>query len=125
MTSQSINSRTGKAFGPIFMDTSSREIESIVEQAKIGFKAWEAASATQRAHTMNTIADAIDGDLEALIEIANLETGLGIPRLNGEVARTTFQIREFAKTVISGQFVTPEVDAAVDGPLPSGHPELI
>jgi NADP-dependent aldehyde dehydrogenase len=125
MTSQSINPRTGQAFGPIFMDTSSREIESIIEQAKGGFKAWSTASVAKRAQTMIAIADATDRDLEALVEIADLETGLGVPSLTGEVGRTTFQIREFAKAISIGNFVTPEIDAAVDEPAPTGHPEFI
>ena len=124
MTSQSINPRTGQAFGPMFMDTSSSEIESIMEQAKVGFRAWSTTSVAKRTHTMNAIADAIDEDLEGLVEVADLETGLGFPRLTGEVGRTTFQIREFAKAINAGHFVTPEVDAAVDAPLPVGHPQL-
>ena len=125
MTSQSINPRTGQAFGPIFADTSSTEIESILNKAKIGFKAWSTASITKRAEAMNAIADALDSNMAELVEIADLETGLGVPRLTGEVGRTTFQIREFAKAISAGQFVTPEVDSAVDAPLPMGHPELI
>ena len=124
MTSQSINPRTGQAFGPIFMDTSSDEMEAIIEQAKVGFKAWSTASVAKRAQTMNAIADAIDKNLDALVEIANSETGLGVPRLTGEVGRTTFQIREFARAINIGRFVTPEVDAMVDALLPIGHPEL-
>jgi NADP-dependent aldehyde dehydrogenase len=125
MTSQSINPRTGRAFGPIFTDTSSGEIESILNQARIGFKAWSNASIDKRALAMNAIADALDDNLTELVAISDLETGLGVPRLSGEVGRTTFQIREFARAISAGQFVTPEVDSAVDAPLPMGHPELI
>jgi len=125
MTTQSINPRTGQAFGPIFADTSIVEIETIIEQAKVGFHAWSTASITKRVEALNAIADAIDNELEALVEIADLETGLGVPRLTGEVGRTTFQIREFAKAISIGRFVTPEVDGAVEAPLPVGHPELM
>lgn len=125
MTTQSINPRTGQAFGPVFADTSSSEIKSILNQAKIGFKAWSTASVTKRAEAMNAIAKVLDDNLAELVEIADLETGLGVPRLTGEVGRTTFQIREFAKAISAGRFVTPETDSAVDAPLPMGHPELI
>ena len=125
MTTQSINPRTGQTFGPIFAETTSAEIESILKQANIGFKAWSTASVTKRAEAMSAIADALDNNVAELVEIADLETGLGVPRLMGEVVRTTFQIREFAKAISAGHFVTPEVDSAVDAPLPMGHPELI
>lgn len=125
MATQSINPRTGQAFGPVFPETSSSEIESILNQATIGLGAWSTASVAKRAKAMNAIANTLDDNLAELVEIADLETGLGVPRLTGEVGRTTFQIREFAKAISTGRFVTPEVDSAVDEPLPMGHPELI
>ena len=125
MSSQSINPRTGQAFGPEFADTSSAETEAIVAQAKIGFGAWSAAAISKRAEALGTIADALDLNINALVEIADQETGLGVPRLSGEVGRTSFQIREFAKAIKAGRFVTSEVDAAVDAAVPVGHPELV
>lgn len=125
MTTQSINPRTGQTFGPLFEDTSLEDIEKIIVEAKIGLIAWSAASMAKRAQTLDSIASALDDNAAELVEIADLETGLGVPRLTGEVSRTTFQIREFAKAILSGRFVTPEVDHAVDAALPVGHPELI
>ncbi len=125
MSSQSINPRIGQAFGPEFSDTSIAETQAILAQAKIGFEAWSTAPIRKRAETLNAIADALDLNSEVLVEIADLETGLGVPRLTGEVGRTSFQIREFAKAINAGRFVTPEIDAAVDAAVPVGHPELI
>lgn len=125
MSSKSIDPRTGQAFGPEFADTSTAETEAILAQAKIGFKAWSTASISERAETLEAVADGLDHNLDALVEIADLETGLGIPRLSGEVGRTSFQIREFAKAIRAGRFIAPEVDAAVDAAVPVGHPELI
>lgn len=125
MTTQSINPRNGLAFGPVFADTSSSEIETIIEESKAGLKAWSTVPVAKRSAVLNAIADAVDNNLAPLVEIADLETGLGVPRLTGEVGRTTFQIREFARAISSGRFINPEVDAAVDAPLPFGHPELI
>ncbi len=125
MTSQSINPRTGQAFGPEFNDSSVVQTQAVLAQAKIGFEAWSAAPIAKRAETLNAIADALDLNSAALVEIADLETGLGVPRLSGEVGRTSFQIREFAKAIKTGRFVTPEIDVAVDAAVPVGHPELI
>jgi NADP-dependent aldehyde dehydrogenase len=78
-----------------------------------------------RAKALTDVADALDANIEELVEIADLETGLGKPRLTGEVGRTTFQIRQFADAISRGEFIAPLVDAAVDAPLPVGHPELV
>ncbi len=125
MTTQSINPRTGETFGPLFEDTSHEEIEAIIDGARTGLHRWSTASVAKRADVLDSIANALDDNVAELVEMADLETGLGAPRLTGEVGRTTFQIREFAKAIRSGRFVTPEVDHAVDAPLPVGHPELI
>ncbi|MEI6649368.1 MAG: aldehyde dehydrogenase family protein [Actinomycetes bacterium] len=125
MSTQSINPRTGQTFGPIFPDTSVADVGSTIEKARIGFEIWAAASTAQRAEALRAIADVLDANVADLVEIADLETGLGIPRLTGEVGRTSFQIREFARAISEGKFITPEVDSVVDAPLPVGHPEFL
>ncbi len=125
MTTQSFNPRTGKAFGPEIADTSASQVELIIDKAVAAFEKWSAATALQRAEALMGIADALDANSTSLVEIADLETGLGLPRLTGEIGRTTFQLREFARTLIDGRFIKSEVDAFADAPLPAGHPELI
>ncbi len=125
MSSQSINPRTGQAFGPEFNDTSADGTQDIVAKAKLGFEAWSSAPISKRAVVLDAIADELDRNVDVLVEIADLETGLGVPRLSGEVGRTSFQIREFAKAIKAGRFVSAEVDAAVDAAVPVGHPELV
>ena len=46
--------------------------------------------------TGNALATALEQDREKLLELADAETGLGLPRLNGELDRTAFQLRRFA-----------------------------
>jgi len=122
---QSINPRTGTAFGPIFADTSEAEVESLIERSLASFTNWSSATPAKRAETLESLSNAIDSHTQELVEIADLETGLGIPRLTGEVGRTTFQIREFAKAIREGKFISSELDALVDGAPPVGHPEFI
>ena len=122
---QSINPRTGAAFGPVFSDTSSSDVESIISNSLTAFSRWSSISNSRRADILEAVADAVDANLNPLVEIADQETGLGVPRLTGEVGRTTFQIREFARAIRAGKFVSAEVDSLVEAPLPAGHPELI
>lgn len=122
---RSLDPRTGEEFGPEFSATTSDEIEGIVAAAASAYPLWSRTSPVKRALALRAVADALDAQSEALVEIADRETGLGKGRLVGEVGRTTFQIRTFAEALESGKFVSSQVDAAVDGPLPAGHPRFV
>lgn len=125
MTTQSVNPRTKETFGPNFADDSPSVIDAAVTAAVNSFSDWSSCAPTIRAAALHAVADELDSNIDSLVEIADLETGLGHPRLIGEVGRTTFQIRQFANAISQGDFVAPFVDAAVDSPLPFGHPELV
>ena len=125
MSTQSVNPRTAEAFGPVFEDSSPTEVDTAVSVAVTSFEAWSTSAPSVRAAALSAVADALDANIDSLVEIADLETGLGKPRLTGEVGRTTFQIRQFAQAIGRGDFVAPQVDVAVDAPLPAGHPELV
>lgn len=122
---QSINPRTGTAFGPIFSDTSEADVDSLISRSLTAFTKWSRTSPAKRAEILETLSHAIDSHTEDLVEMADLETGLGVPRLTGEVGRTTFQIRGFAKAIREGKFVNAELDPHVDGTPPVGHPTFI
>ncbi|MCX6430281.1 MAG: aldehyde dehydrogenase family protein [Actinobacteria bacterium] len=122
---RSFDPRTGEAFGPEFAATSEHEIEEIIAGAHRAFPLWSGTSPAKRAISLRAIADALDANAETLVEVADRETGLGKARLTGEVGRTTFQLRTFAQALESGDFVKPVLDAAVDAPLPVGHPRFL
>lgn len=125
MSIQSVNPRTGESFGPIIAPTTSAQVDSMIASAVTAFEKWSLTSATSRAKVLFALADALDANTEKLVEIADAETALGIPRLTGEVGRTTFQLRTFAQALEKGEFVAPSIDSAVDAPLPQGHPKFL
>lgn len=51
---------------------------------------------------LNSIADSLDARRELLVQTADEETGLGVPRLNGELSRSVFQFRLFAEALHEG-----------------------
>ncbi len=122
---QSINPRTGASFGPEYPDSTMTEVDSNIAKSEKAFSKWSTTTSFKRAEVLEAVAGEIDAASATLVEIADLETGLGVPRLTGEVARTTFQIREFARAIRDGKFVKPEFDRMVEGAPPVGHPELI
>lgn len=125
MSIQSVNPRTGEEFGPVFETTTPKEIDQIIAAAVASFGTWSRMSGADRARILNSLADALDVNVERLVDIADSESGLGKVRLTGEVGRTTFQIRSFAKALANGEFISPQLDAAVDAPLPQGHPKFL
>lgn len=124
MPTQSVDPRTGTAFGPVFEDTTPTELASVLEAAASAARSWAGTSGDARATLLRKAADALDADADALVVTADRETGLGVPRLVGELARATFQLRMFADLVASGAQLVPVVDPDVPGPPPAGHPEL-
>ena len=58
------------------------------------------------------VADALDAHVEELVAIADEESHLGVPRLTGEVARTTGQLRMFAAVVEEGSYLEAIIDHA-------------
>ncbi|MFY8044159.1 MAG: aldehyde dehydrogenase family protein, partial [Rhodoferax sp.] len=82
-TLQSIDARTGQAFGPSFADSSTADIDAAVRAAHAAFADWQASEGSTRAALLEALALALEQDREALVALADQETGLGLPRLNG------------------------------------------
>jgi NADP-dependent aldehyde dehydrogenase len=124
MPSQSVDPRTGTAFGPVIADSTADEVRQVCAQAKTAASGWGSMSRPDRARALRAAADALDAAGDELIPLADSESGLGITRLTGELARTTFQIRMFADAIEEGSFQGIIIDPAVDAPVPAGHPDL-
>ncbi|MFI0449977.1 aldehyde dehydrogenase (NADP(+)) [Actinomadura sp. 6N118] len=75
---------------------------------------WAAAPPETRAATLTAVADALEAARAELVALADEESHLGETRLNGELTRTTFQLRLFADEVRKGEFY----DARIDRPDP-------
>jgi NADP-dependent aldehyde dehydrogenase len=102
----------------------SQHVTDVVSQAAAALDEWWGAPVERRAAVLESIANALDGQVEVLSELAESETSLGVPRLVGEVARTTFQLRLFASALREGRILRPESDPEVSGSPPEGHAAL-
>jgi acyl-CoA reductase-like NAD-dependent aldehyde dehydrogenase len=122
---QSFYARTGQPFGEPLHETSTLEMEAAIQRASDAFEAWQSSDGEARASLLNALAQAIEEDREKLVELADAETGLGPPRLNGELDRTAFQLRRFAGIAKSGVPYAYTDDAAVPGAPPAGHPAMM
>ncbi|ATE55877.1 aldehyde dehydrogenase (NADP(+)) [Actinosynnema pretiosum] len=88
------------------------DVESVLAAASAARTPLRRASLEQRAGWLEAAADALDGAADELIPLAHAETHLPLPRLTGELKRTTFQARLFAKGLRSGELAPVHVEPA-------------
>lgn len=96
-------------------------IDQVVTRVAAASVVWAATAYAERARVMRAIADALDAAGPDLIAIAQDETSLPQPRLQGELKRTTFQLRIFADEAERGAFVDARIDRP-DATWPMGAP---
>ena len=73
---------------------------------------------------LDAIATEIEGLGDVLLDRAHLETGLPLPRLQGERARTCSQLRLFAAVVREGSWLDVRIDTALPDRQPLPRPDL-
>jgi NADP-dependent aldehyde dehydrogenase len=105
-------------------ETTIAQIDATVRAAAAAAEGFGTSSATTRAALLRALADALEADRTTLVPLADAETRLGSLRLNGELDRTTFQLRGFADQVQAGAPFAIVDDAAVAGAPPAGRPHL-
>ena len=123
-TLQSVNARTGETHGQPLATSTPEQIDAAVQAAHAAAAPWGASSGAQRAALLQGLATALEGEREKLVAWADLETALGPVRLNGELDRTTFQLRRFADIAARGVPFEQVDDPAVAGAPPVGHPAM-
>lgn len=94
------------------MTTATLSLAELTAAATAAAKIAAAASDARRAAWLNAVADALDANAGELVAIADSETSLGASRLTGEVARTTGQLRLFARVVTEGSYLEAIIDHA-------------
>jgi acyl-CoA reductase-like NAD-dependent aldehyde dehydrogenase len=122
---QSINARTGEAHGAPLTPSTEQDIHRAATEAHAAFGDWARSSGAQRAALLRALADGLEAEREKLVAWADLETALGPVRLNGELDRTTFQLRRFADIAQRGVPFESLDDPAVAGGPPAGHPAMV
>ena len=124
MSTQSIDPKTGLKLADPIVDSSKSEVGEAVSLSAVAFGDWSKVSSSERASVLEQIATALDANVDELAQLADQETALGIPRLVGEVARTTFQLRLFANELKMGELLKADLDEKIDGAPPQGRPQL-
>lgn len=121
---QAINPMTGVKLEPVFCTATTSEVDEAARLAAEAFESYSKTSGKVRASFLRRIADGLDAAKEELAERAHLETALPIPRLSGEVGRTSGQLRLFAGVVEEGSWVHARIDTALPDRQPLPRPDL-
>ena len=117
----SFDPRTGDAVEDVGPETSADEVAGLCSRAAGATVQLEAMGRHGRAAMLRAMADALEADRELLVATADRETALGATRLNGELTRTTFQLRFFADVIDDGAYLEATIDHAGNtamGPRP-------
>ncbi|HVW77267.1 MAG TPA: aldehyde dehydrogenase (NADP(+)) [Alloacidobacterium sp.] len=119
-----INPATGHPLPTEFFSATAQDVERAAQLADAAFYSYNTLSNLNRAKFLRSIADALQAASATLVERAHLETALPNPRLEGEVQRTTGQLRLFADIVEEGSWVNARIDTALPERKPLPRPDI-
>ncbi|MBK7878327.1 MAG: aldehyde dehydrogenase (NADP(+)) [Planctomycetes bacterium] len=114
----------GRELLPEFFAAPERDVDRAAAAAKDAFPAFRATPPEARARLLERIAALLAERGGGLVERAMAETGLARPRLEGELARTTNQLRSFAALVREGSWVDAVIDHADPTRAPLPKPDV-
>jgi NADP-dependent aldehyde dehydrogenase len=121
---RAVNPAKGAALEPQFFSATEEDVAQAAAAAAAAAPAFAAASGQLRAALLRAIADQLTARSGAIVERAQLETGLPRPRLEGELARTTGQLRLFADVAAEGSWVDARIDEAQPERKPLPRPDV-
>ncbi len=87
-------------------------IEQLMNQAQQAFEQYLQFSYSKRKEFLFSIADEIEQDRNAIIHQAGLDSNLTEIRLNNELNRTVFQLRNYAEAAERGDWLNVSIDTA-------------
>jgi 2,5-dioxopentanoate dehydrogenase len=121
---RAVDPNDGAALDPAYRFAGGTLAARAAELAEAAFEPFRAAPVEERARLLELAADEIDAVGEAAAQRAHRETGLPLPRLTGEVARTTGQLRLFAAALREGSWNGARIDHELPDRAPARRPDL-
>jgi NADP-dependent aldehyde dehydrogenase len=113
MTTADAQSTTpGTPSGSAASERDTGGIDDVVGRAQAAFDALADLDPGSRAGALDAAAAALADHADELVDIAAEETGLTLPRLTGELRRTSVQLRLFARLVEKGAHLDVRLDQA-------------
>ncbi|HEX2622628.1 MAG TPA: aldehyde dehydrogenase family protein, partial [Phototrophicaceae bacterium] len=123
-TFEHFNPRTRQPNPLRFPNATPAEIDAAVQAAQQAYQITRSLPAATLAELLERIAQEIEALGDQLLETADAETALGLPRLTGERGRTTGQLRAFAALLHEGSYVEAIIDPALPDRQPAPRPDI-
>ncbi len=123
-SSSGLNPATGEALEPAYYSASLAEVDHAARLAEAAFAHYSRLSGAKKATFLRRIASRIEAAAESIVARATSETGLPAARIQGETARTCFQLRLFADLVAEGSWVDARIDRADPSRTPVPKPDI-
>lgn len=117
----SVDPRTGKRREQVTDEATPAVVDSVVRAAHTALPAL--ADRARRAAFLREAASRLEARREEIVAVADAESALGVPRLTGEMGRTTGQLRAFADEIEDGGYLGVIIDHA-DPALTPPRPDL-
>lgn len=114
----------GSALAGGFHVAGPADVEAALQAADAAFAVFRDTPAEHRARFLERIADEITALGDTLIDRAHRETALPVARLTGERARTTAQLKLFARVAREESWVDARIDPAQPDRQPQPRPDL-
>jgi NADP-dependent aldehyde dehydrogenase len=123
-TLRAVNPATGAELEPSFGGGSAADVDAACSLAEAAFDPYRALSLERRAAFLEAIAQEILDLGELLVERVIAESGLPRGRVEGERARTVFQLRLFAFLTREGRWLNATLDRAMPDRKPAPRADL-
>ncbi|SEI24292.1 NADP-dependent aldehyde dehydrogenase [Pseudomonas asplenii] len=120
----SFDAHTGEELPGVFIEATQEEVDAAARAAASAYQPYRTLAASRRADFLDAIADELDALGEAFITMVCRETALPVARIQGERARTSGQMRLFAKVLRRGDFFGARIDRALPDRQPQPRPDL-
>jgi len=97
---------------------------AVMDRAQAAFLNFQHSTAQRRSELLETIAARLEFNSDALVATAHKESHLPEGRLNGELSRTTGQLRLFAQLLQEGSWVQACIDPATPERKPQPRTDI-
>ncbi|MEV0406937.1 aldehyde dehydrogenase (NADP(+)) [Actinoallomurus sp. NPDC050550] len=119
-----VDPHSGERLEPAYRFGTAADVERAAALAWEAFGTYRHTDQETRAAFLETVADRIDGLGTTLTDRVTAETGIPEARVKGELARTTNQLRLFARVVREGSWLGARIDPAIPDRTPLPRPDL-
>jgi 2,5-dioxopentanoate dehydrogenase len=119
-----VDPATGESLEPPYVSASSQDVDAAASLAAKAALAYGNLAGSAKAAFLRRIADQLESYRAAIVERSHRETGLPEARLQGELTRTTNQLRLFAQVLEEGSWVNARIDLPDPARKPTPRPDI-